>query len=79
MDFSKLSSTEQMAVIASAIVLVLGIVSLVNDWGSLLIVPVLAALISSASSCRSSLRRSTSLPRRASSCCWVERQRPSSG
>ena len=45
MDFSKLSSNERTAVIASAVVLVLGIVSLVNDWGSLLIVPVLAALI----------------------------------
>jgi hypothetical protein len=44
-DFSKLSSNERMAVIASAVVLVLGIVSLVNDWGSLLSVPVLAALI----------------------------------
>ena len=45
MDFSKLSSNERMAAFASAVVLVLGIVSLVNDWGSLLIVPVLAALI----------------------------------
>ena len=45
MDLSKLSSYERMAVLASAVVLVLGIVSLVNDWGSLLIVPVLAALI----------------------------------
>ena len=45
MDFSKLSSNERMAVFASAVVLVLGIVSLVNDWGSLLIVPVLAALV----------------------------------
>lgn len=45
MDFSKLSPNERTAVIASAVVLVLGIVSLVNDWGSLLIVPVLAALI----------------------------------
>jgi len=44
-DLSKLSSYERMAVLASAVVLVLGIVSLVNDWGSLLIVPVLAALI----------------------------------
>ena len=45
MDLSKLSSYERMAVLASAVVLVLGTVSLVNDWGSLLIVPVLAALI----------------------------------
>lgn len=45
MDFSKLSSNERTAVFASAVVLVLGIVSLVNDWGALLMVPVLGALV----------------------------------
>ena len=45
MDFSKLSSNERTAVLASAVVLVLGIVSLVNDWGAMLIVPVLGAMV----------------------------------
>lgn len=41
---SKLSSNEKMAVYASAVVVVTGIVSLVNDWGGLIILPLLAAL-----------------------------------
>ena len=45
MDFSKLSANERMAVGAAAVVLVTGIVSVVNDWGSLIIVPILAALV----------------------------------
>lgn len=45
MDISKLSSNERTAVIAAAVVLVTGIVSVINDWGSLIIVPILAALV----------------------------------
>ena len=41
---SKLSSNEKMAVYASAVVVVTGIVSLVNDWGGLIILPLVAAL-----------------------------------
>jgi len=44
MDFSKLSANEKMAVYASAVVVVTGIVSLVREWGLLLILPLLAAL-----------------------------------
>jgi hypothetical protein len=44
MNLSKLSSNEKMAVYASAVVVVTGIVSLVNDWGGLIVLPLLAAL-----------------------------------
>jgi hypothetical protein len=44
MNFSKLSSNEKVAVYASAVVVVTGIVSLINDWGGLVILPLLAAL-----------------------------------
>jgi len=44
MDFSKLSSNEKMAVFASVVVVVTAIVSLVNRWGGLIILPLLAAL-----------------------------------
>jgi hypothetical protein len=45
MDFSKLSANERMAVGAAAVVLVTGIISVINEWGSVLIVPILAALV----------------------------------
>jgi hypothetical protein len=44
MNFSKLSANEKMAVYASAVVVVTGIVSLVNDWGGLIVLPLLAGL-----------------------------------
>ena len=45
MDFSKLGSNEKMAVYGSVVVVVTGIVSLVNSWGGLIILPLLAALV----------------------------------
>jgi hypothetical protein len=44
MDLSKLDSTDRMAAIAALIVVVLGVVSIINDWGTLMIVPILAGL-----------------------------------
>jgi hypothetical protein len=44
MNFSTLSSTEKMAAYASLVVVVTAIVSLVNDWGGLIVVPLLAAI-----------------------------------
>jgi hypothetical protein len=44
MDFSRLSGSERTAAIASAVVVVLGIVSVVNDWGAVLLVSILAAI-----------------------------------
>jgi hypothetical protein len=43
-DLSKLDANERMAAFAAAVVLVLGIVSIVNDWGALMIVPILGSL-----------------------------------
>jgi hypothetical protein len=45
MDFSKLSSNERMAVIAGAVVVVSGILSLVYNWGTLMLVAVLAGAV----------------------------------
>jgi hypothetical protein len=45
MNFSQLSSNEKMAVYASVVVVVTGIVSLVNKWGGLIILPLLAAVV----------------------------------
>lgn len=44
MNFSTLSSTEKMAAYASVVVVVTAIVSLVNDWGGLIVVPLLAGI-----------------------------------
>ena len=44
MNFSQLSANEKMAVYASAVVVVTGIVSLVNAWGALIILPLAAAV-----------------------------------
>jgi hypothetical protein len=43
-DLSRLDANERMAAMAAGVVLVLGIVSIVNDWGALMIVPILGAL-----------------------------------
>jgi hypothetical protein len=44
MDFSKLSASDKMAIYASAAVAVLAIVALVQGWGALVILPLLAAV-----------------------------------
>ena len=44
MNFSKLSSNEKLAVYASVVVVVTGLISLVRDWGFLIVLPLLAAL-----------------------------------
>jgi hypothetical protein len=43
MDFSKLSSNEKMAVVASAVVVITGLISIVNGWGGILVVALLGA------------------------------------
>jgi len=43
MEFSKLSSNDKTAVVASAVVVVTGLISLVNGWGGVLIVALLGA------------------------------------
>jgi hypothetical protein len=43
MDFSKLSSNDRTAVVASAVVVITGLISLVNGWGGLLVVALLGA------------------------------------
>lgn len=44
MDFGKLSSNEKMAVYAAVVVVVTGLISVVNDWGTLMLVAVLAGI-----------------------------------
>lgn len=44
MDFGKLSSNEKMAVYAAVVVVVTGLISVVNDWGALMLVAVLAGI-----------------------------------
>ncbi|HEX6129246.1 MAG TPA: hypothetical protein VF071_09520 [Candidatus Limnocylindria bacterium] len=44
MDFGKLSSSEKMAVYAAVVVVVTGLISVVNDWGTLMLVAVLAGV-----------------------------------
>lgn len=43
MDFSKLSSNEKTAVVASAVVVITGLISIVNGWGGILVVALLGA------------------------------------
>ena len=45
MDFSKLSSNEKMAVYASIVVVVTGLVSVVNDWGALMLVATVGGIL----------------------------------
>jgi hypothetical protein len=44
MDFARLDSNDRTAVIASAVVLVLGIVSFVNEWGNAMLLSIIGAL-----------------------------------
>jgi hypothetical protein len=44
MNFANLNATEKMAVYASAVTAVLGLWSLSNSWGFLMLLPVLAAI-----------------------------------
>jgi hypothetical protein len=44
MDFSKLSSNEKSAVVASAVVVITGLISIVNGWGGILVVALLGAV-----------------------------------
>jgi hypothetical protein len=48
MDFSKLSASDKMAIYASAAVAVLAIVALVQKWGGLIVLPLLAAVVMAA-------------------------------
>ncbi|HEY6608017.1 MAG TPA: hypothetical protein VI277_02370 [Candidatus Limnocylindria bacterium] len=62
MDLSKLSSTERMAVFASAIVVVTGILSTVWNWGSLMLIAVIAGAIVLGGILLPQLSPSTNLP-----------------
>jgi hypothetical protein len=44
MDFSKLSSNDKTAVVASAVVVVTGLISIVNGWGGILVVALVGAV-----------------------------------
>ena len=45
MDLSKLTANERMAVFAGAVVVVSGIISLINNWGTLMLVALLAGAV----------------------------------
>jgi hypothetical protein len=45
MDLSKLTANERMAVVAGAVVVVSGIISLINNWGTLMLVALLAGAV----------------------------------
>ena len=45
MDLSKLSANERLAVFAGAIVVVSGVISLINNWGTLMLVALLAGAV----------------------------------
>ncbi len=45
MDLSKLSANERMAVFASAVVVISGLISLMNSWGTLMLVALLAGAV----------------------------------
>jgi hypothetical protein len=62
MDLSKLDATERMAGIAALVIAVLGVVSLMNDWGTLMLVPILAGLAVLAVLLQPQLSPSTTLP-----------------
>jgi hypothetical protein len=62
MDLSKLSSTERMAVFASAVVVVTGILSLMWNWGSLMLIAALAGAIVLGGILLPQLSPSTNLP-----------------
>ena len=44
MDFSKLSRNEKMAVYASIVVVVSALISIANNWGTLMFIPLLAGI-----------------------------------
>lgn len=62
MDLSKLDSTDRMAGIAALVIVVLGVVSLMSDWGTLMLVPILAGLAVLAVLLQPQLSPSTTLP-----------------
>jgi len=62
MDLSKLDSTDRMAAIAALIVVVLGAVSIANDWGVLMLVPILAGLAALAVILMPQLSPQTAMP-----------------
>jgi hypothetical protein len=45
MDLSKLTANERMAVFAGAVVVISGIISLINNWGTLMLVALLAGAV----------------------------------
>jgi hypothetical protein len=45
MDLSKLTANERMAVFAGSVVVVSGIISLINNWGTLMLVALLAGAV----------------------------------
>ncbi|HEY8170861.1 MAG TPA: hypothetical protein VIH24_07160 [Candidatus Limnocylindria bacterium] len=62
MDLSKLSSSERMAVFASAVVVITGILSLVWNWGSLMLIAAIAGAVVLGGILLPQLSPSTNLP-----------------
>lgn len=62
MDLSKLTGNERTAVYAAVVVVITGVISLVNDWGALMIVALLAGAAVIAAAVLPQLSPGTKLP-----------------